>query len=120
LEDRITQRRGLSRAELAALYRNANVVVLPSRAEGFGLPVTEALASGGTVVASDIPVLREVGADAVLYRPVSDLPAWVDAVSQVLDARPGVPDAGVRLARANRYTWARQAETILGAYRTLT
>jgi glycosyltransferase involved in cell wall biosynthesis len=119
LQDRVVQRRGLSRAELAALYRNAAVVLLPSRAEGFGLPLTEALASGGVVVASDIPVLREVGAEAAMYCPVSDLSGWLAAVSRVLDAGHGVPDAAVRLARADRYTWARQAETILRAYRAL-
>jgi glycosyltransferase involved in cell wall biosynthesis len=119
LSGRVRQLEGIPRAQLAALYRNAGAVVLPSVAEGFGLPVTEALASGAVLVASDLPVLREVGADAVMYRPVSDLPAWVDAVSNVLERTPVVPAEGVRLARARCYTWSRQAETILGAYRSL-
>ena len=48
---------------LAALYRRAALVVLPSEREGFGLPVVEALACGTPIVASDLPVLREVGGD---------------------------------------------------------
>jgi glycosyltransferase involved in cell wall biosynthesis len=119
LTQRVRQIRGIPRAELAALYRNACAVVMPSTAEGFGLPLTEALASGAVVVASDLPVLREVGGAAVIYLPVSDLPAWVAGVSEVLEQGPGVPEAGVRFAQAGGYTWARQAETILDGYRVL-
>ena len=53
------------RATLAAIYRRASLVLVPSEAEGFGLPVAEALACGVPLLASDIPVLREVGGDAV-------------------------------------------------------
>lgn len=119
LTGRVRQLRGISREQLAAFYRNARIALMPSRAEGFGLPVTEALASGGAVVASDIPVLREVGADAVIYRPVGDLSAWVGTVSGILEGRLQVPEAHVRSACAERYTWTRQAQTILDAYRAL-
>lgn len=57
-------------ADLAALYRRAAVVVLPSRIEGFGLPVVEALESGAPLIVSDIPVLREVAGEAAMtFRP---------------------------------------------------
>src|SRR5262249_49053853 len=70
----VHQVRGVSRGDLAALYRRAAAVLLPSDAEGFGLPVIEGLACGTAVVASDILPLREVGGDAVAYCPVGDLP----------------------------------------------
>ena len=61
---------------LAALYRRALAVVCPSRYEGFGLPLVEALAAGTPVVASDIPVFREVAGEAAVFAPVDDPAAW--------------------------------------------
>ncbi len=115
----VEQRRGLSRGELAALYRGAALVLQPSEAEGFGLPVVEALACGAAVVASDIPVLREVGGDAATYCPVGDVPAWTATVNRLLDHPDESPSRDVRLAWAARFTWAAQARTIAAAYRNL-
>ncbi len=80
----ITHVSGLARAELAELYRRAAVVLMPSAAEGFGLPVIEALACGAVVVASDIPALREVGGPAALYAPVGNVGAWAEVVSNLV------------------------------------
>ena len=80
----ITHVYGLTRAELAEVYRRATVVLMPSEAEGFGLPVIEALACGAAVVASDIPALREAGGPAAVYAPVGDVGAWSDAVAKLL------------------------------------
>ncbi|MFQ5348884.1 MAG: glycosyltransferase family 4 protein, partial [Thermoanaerobaculia bacterium] len=55
--------------QLAAIYRQAEVVVFPSLYEGFGLPAIEALAAGTPLVCSDIPALREVAAGAAFYAP---------------------------------------------------
>jgi glycosyltransferase involved in cell wall biosynthesis len=57
--------------QLAALYRQAEVVVFPSLYEGFGLPAVEALAAGTPLVCSDIPALREVASNAALYAPAN-------------------------------------------------
>jgi glycosyltransferase involved in cell wall biosynthesis len=116
LSNALRQVRGLSRGQLAALYRAAAVVLLPSEAEGFGLPIIEALASGAAVVASDLPVLREVGGDAVLFCPVADVPAWSDAVTRVLADPAAAPPCGQRLAWAQRFSWSAQATTIADAY----
>jgi len=112
----ITQVRGLTRDQLAGLYRRAAAVLVPSETEGFGLPVIEALACGTVVVASDIPPLREVGGRAVVYRPVADVPAWVDAVSAVLTDPSSAPDRETRLARASLYSWSAHARVIGETY----
>lgn len=106
----------LSRGQLADLYRRAGAVLVPSEAEGFGLPVIEALACGAAVVASDIAVLREVGGDAVVYRPVADVPAWADAVHRVLTEPASAPPREVRAARAALYSWREHARIIADTY----
>jgi glycosyltransferase involved in cell wall biosynthesis len=87
--------------------------VLPSRDEGFGLTVLEALAAGTPVVASDLPVLREVGGTAAAYAPVGDAEAFAAALSAVLSA-PG--DPAVRRAQAAGFTWQRSADGHRAAY----
>ena len=119
LEHAVIQRIGLTRSQMAALYRRAALVLLPSESEGFGLPVIEALACGATVVASDIPVLREVGGDAAVYCPVGDVRVWADAVARLVETPALAPAPGIRLAQAAHFTWATHADTILGAYRKL-
>lgn len=107
---------GLSREELAEVYRRTPVVLVPSESEGFGLPVIEALACGSPVIASDLPVLREVGGEVVTYRPVGDVPAWAEAVVNHLCGSGGVPERAARLTWAGRYSWAKHAGTIAAAY----
>jgi glycosyltransferase involved in cell wall biosynthesis len=107
------------RDTLAAVYRRAVLVLQPSDAEGFGLPVAEAMACGAPVLASDIPVLREVAGEAAEYRPVGDVDAWVDGVLRMLDegveARQTRREAG--LERACRYGWASHVGALVGIYR---
>jgi glycosyltransferase involved in cell wall biosynthesis len=119
LSDCILTLRGLDRSEIATLYRSAAVVLQPSEAEGFCLPVLEALACGAIVLASDLPVLREVGGDAALYCPVGDVAAWAQTVGRLL-ANPGsAPAREARLAQAARFSWARHAQIIVEAYKRL-
>jgi glycosyltransferase involved in cell wall biosynthesis len=107
---------GLERREIAALYRAAALVLLPSDSEGFGLPIIEALACGTTVVASDIPVLREVAGDAVTYCPVGDVAAWVEVVGKHLVDPSTAPSRSLRLTRAACFTWTKHVQTIAAAY----
>ncbi|CAM3294133.1 glycosyltransferase [Corallococcus soli] len=116
LEDALVQPPRQERPTLAGLYRRASAVLVPSEAEGFGLPVIEALACGAPVVASDLPVLREVGADACTYAPVGDVAAWTDTVDALLTGRRPAPARQARHARAARFTWSAHARTVLGAY----
>ncbi len=116
LADAIVSLPFLSRPVLAATYRRASVLLLPSRAEGFGLPIIEALGCGAPVVASDLPVLREIGGDAAAYCPAGDVPAWSRTVVELLrehDARESRRQAAV--AHASQFSWrayARQMEAI--------
>ncbi|QOV92337.1 glycosyltransferase [Humisphaera borealis] len=113
---RIVQFRGLTRRQIASLYRRAALVLQPSEAEGFGLPVIEALACGAIVAASDIPVLREVGGPAAIYSPVGHVDQWVAAALQLLNDFSAAPLLPVRLDWASRYTWQAHARTIANSY----
>jgi glycosyltransferase involved in cell wall biosynthesis len=115
----ITHKCGLTRVELAEVYRRAAVVLVPSGAEGFGLPVIEALACGAAVVASEIPALREAGGPAAMYAPVGDVGAWSDLVAKLLtDPTTGAAQSD-RLAWASRFTWTAHAKIIARAYHRL-
>jgi glycosyltransferase involved in cell wall biosynthesis len=115
----VHQVRGLSRKTLAGLYRRASVVLQPSEAEGFGLPVLEALACGAVVVATDLPVLREVGGEVAVYCPLANVPAWTDTVCRLIERSSRAPELSTRLSHAKCYSWSAQARTILTAYQEL-
>lgn len=105
-----------ARGVIAELYRQAAVVLMPSEAEGFGLPVAEAMACGAIVVTSDIPVFREVGGGASVYAPLANIEAWSETLRNIL-ARPELaPSREIRLNRASHYTWQSHAAAIVGAY----
>lgn len=112
----ITHLQSLQRTTIAALYRRASAVLLTSEAEGFGLPVIEALACGAIAVVSDIPVLREVGQEAVVYCPTADVSAWVKTVEQLLLNPTSAPDINLRLSQANKYSWSAHTQIIAQSY----
>ena len=116
----VAQVRGLTREQLAELYRRSAAVLITSEAEGFGLPAVEALACGAVVVASDIPALREAGGAAAVYCAVADVAAWADAVTRVLTDAGLAPARATRLAQAARYSWREHARVIGETYLALT
>ena len=108
----------LGRDVLAAVYRRASLVLLPSAAEGFGLPALEALACGAPLLASDLPALHEVAGEAATYCPVGDVAAWTAATLTLLDPSrrcPGARAAGI--ARAGLFTWSAHADRLVAIYR---
>jgi glycosyltransferase involved in cell wall biosynthesis len=119
VRDGVVQLPRQDRRTVASLYRRAAVVMMPSEAEGFGLPVVEAVACGSRVVASDIPVFREVGGDAASYARLADIEDWAAVVGRAL-ARPD-DGAGreARLRHAARFSWKAHGDTIAAAYARL-
>ena len=108
----------LPRNILAAVYRRATLLLLPSEAEGFGLPLIEALACGCPVVASDIPVLREVGGPAAAYCPLADVDAWKDtALGIIRDQNASERHPGPGLAYASRFSWEENARQTAAIYK---
>jgi len=108
----------VSGAELEWLYRHATVVLLPTRYEGFGLPLLEAAARGRPVVAADIPSLREIGEGYARFVPPLEVVAWTRAIADAFAdtawrerARAEGP------ALAARYDYARCAERTLAVLR---
>jgi glycosyltransferase involved in cell wall biosynthesis len=102
---------------LRRVVAGAACLASPSVYEGFGLPPVEALACGVPVVATDLPVTREVLGDAARLVPRDDREAWADALDQELNHPP--PDAAVevRRAQARHWTWERCVAATRSAYR---
>ena len=107
-------------AALHALYAHAAVVWFPSRYEGFGLPVLEAMAAGTPVVASDASSLPEIAGQAALLVSPDRAEAHVAAIEAVLT--DGALAERLRAAgrvRAAGFTWASSAAQLTGYLRGL-
>ena len=113
LDSRVTFTGRVSPADRDGLLRLATALVFPSRYEGFGAPVLEAMALGTPVICSDQPALVEVVADAGVVRPLR-VDAWADALDVVVLRRAEFVDRGRR--RAAEFTARASGEDLLRAY----
>jgi len=100
--------------ELARLYRGASAFAYPSRFEGFGMPVVEALACGAPAVVSSHASLDEACGDAALRADPDDADAFASALSRALEGPAELRERG--LAHAARFTWRACGEAFLAAY----
>ncbi|HEX7686834.1 MAG TPA: glycosyltransferase family 1 protein [Burkholderiaceae bacterium] len=118
LQDGVKLLENVADAELPALLRHARVFVYPSFAEGFGMPVLEAMASGVAVVTSDTTALAEVAAGAALTADPGDPKAIAGRIEQLLfdgKLRRGLAARGLEVAA--RHRWDTAAKALLGAFR---
>ncbi|MDQ2681549.1 MAG: glycosyltransferase family 4 protein [Candidatus Eremiobacteraeota bacterium] len=114
--DRIDFRGYVSRDELLNAYATCAVVAVPSRYEGFGYALAQALCVGAPVIASDTSSLPEVAQGAAPLVGVDDLPGWINALRAILESDDHANPA-IRARSVERFAWQASASTMLQAYR---
>ncbi len=108
----------IERELLTAAYQKADLLLLPSHSEGFGLPLIEAMSCGCPAIASGLEVFREVGGTEALYCDAADPEQWVAAMEGVLQKDRWLLSR--RLASyAARFSWVEAARATAALYRTL-
>jgi len=117
LEKSVTGLEEISDTQLPAIYRNARGFVYCSWAEGFGMPLLEAMASGVPVVSAANTALTEVCADAALLINPAHPQEIVDAITR-LEANSELRDQLIErgLSRVQQFTWEQSAQTVHGTY----
>lgn len=116
-EGRVRSLGFVSDAQLAVLLQRASVFVFPSLAEGFGLPVIEALSLGTPTVISDTPALVEVAADAAIVVPRDDPEHYPERLAQAMFQVVGDLELSTRLGvigldRSHAFSWTDSADKV--------
>lgn len=106
--------------KLSGLYENSTAFVFPSISEGFGLPGLEAMASGTLVLASDIPVFKEIYQDNAVYFNPFGVDSIKDAMKLVLEMKGDERIKKISKGKefTKRYSWVKMAQQTLDVYRT--
>ncbi len=104
----------VSEEDLPYIYNAASAFVFPTKHEGFGIPILEALGCGLPTIASDIPVLREIAEDAVLYFNQNDKKEIAEAMAKIVIDRALREELRAKgLAQSSKFSWRRSAEETL-------
>lgn len=120
LGDRVRFLGHVPQDDLVALYNGARAFVYPSRYEGFGLPILEAMQCGTPVVTTTASSMPEVAGEAALLVEPTDVAALADAIARLLSDDTVARDLSARgIARAATFSWERCAADTLGVYRAL-
>jgi glycosyltransferase involved in cell wall biosynthesis len=106
---------GVTDAEYEALLARTTALISLSRAEGYGLPLVEAMSHGTPVIASDIPIFREVGGDAVSYVHPDSPAAFAAAVRKLEEPDLWKERSRRSVERAADFSWDESARRLLGA-----
>ena len=103
--------------ELVLFYNCAEAFIFPSLYEGFGLPIIEAVACGTTVLASDIPVFKEIGQDIPIYFNPTNQDSMINAFNLALNKNRNNIDLGIKLS--TRFSWDNTAKKTMEIYKNL-
>ncbi len=105
-------------AEIPKLYKNSISFVFATLSEGFGLPPKEAIESGTFAIISNIPVLKEVYKDSVIYFDPLDIKSMVKSMETVLNMSGAERQKRINYAQKflKRYSWEKMAEETVKIY----
>jgi glycosyltransferase involved in cell wall biosynthesis len=101
----------MNRDDALDLMKHAGAIAFPSTAEGFGLPILEALALGTPVITSDLPEIRSWAGDTTAYVPPESVPHLSRALARILSGDHPPPDGGQEVARS--YRWKTFAASLI-------
>jgi glycosyltransferase involved in cell wall biosynthesis len=112
--------RSVSAEELPNVYSNARGLIYPSRYEGFGLPLVEAMASRVAVLASDTPINAEIAGESATYFPVGDGNSLAELMVQLISKPQAFQDKiNLGQSRSKEFTWRKCAEITAAEYRRI-
>lgn len=103
--------------ELAKLYQQVTALVQPSFSEGFGLTGVEAMSFGTSVLASDIPIFKEIYQDVAFYFSPHSIASFIQAVHALEQKSDAQNKEGVQLAKT--YSWEKMAEQTIELYKEI-
>ena len=121
LQEHIQWYQDLEQEQIAELYAESTIAVVPSLYEGFGLPAVEAMACGIPLISSDGGALGEVAGDAALVVPAGDVAALAAAIQELLENPARREELG-RLGRARaerKFSWQACAQRLVAHYRSV-
>ncbi len=104
---------GVSDEEYEELLSECTALVTLSREEGYGLPLVEAMSMGTPVVATDMPIFREVADQAAHYASADDPKGFAQQVLQLADQETWIHFSRLSIQRAQTYSWERSAQQLL-------